>query len=249
MAWIATAFLIAGPPSLVLWTLSGSAEIVMTFLAGTSLLLGVGAWKRSGSRTGLVAAAAALGFGLWIQQYILYYAAAVAVAVVDWSPAGRARIARPRCAAAGCPRGSASCSASWPPPRACTSCSASRPSSASGSASARSVSPSPSTDPQKMWWIAAALLLIGAAVLTAARLVHTNAWPVWLAPALAFLVAYAPAIAGRFLSEGPGAPRARMDLAGLASALPEFSRVALPILFGFRSPTTEWLGGSGVVRR
>src|SRR5262249_26479881 len=30
IAWITTAFLIVGPPSLVLWTLSGSAEIVMT---------------------------------------------------------------------------------------------------------------------------------------------------------------------------------------------------------------------------
>src|SRR5258708_1352844 len=35
IAWTATAFLISGPPSLVLWTLSGSAEIVMTFIAGT----------------------------------------------------------------------------------------------------------------------------------------------------------------------------------------------------------------------
>jgi hypothetical protein len=96
-------------------------------------------------------------------------------------------------------------------------------------------------DPQKMWWIAAGLLLIWAAALTAARLIHAKTWPMWLAPALAFLVAYAPAIAGRFLSEGPGAPRARLDLAGLGAVLPEFSGVALPILFGFSSPTTERL--------
>ena len=32
-----------------------------------------------------------------------------------------------------------------------------------------------------------------------------------------------------------------MDLAGLVTALPEFTRVALPVLFGFRSPATEWL--------
>ena len=92
VAWIATVFLIAGPPSLVLWTLSGSADIVMTFLAGTSLLLGFTAWQRSGSRAGLMLAAASLGFGLWIQQYILYYGAALAVASIDWSPAGRARL-------------------------------------------------------------------------------------------------------------------------------------------------------------
>ena len=240
VAWIATALLIAGPPSLVLWTLSGSAEIVMTFLAGTSLLLGISAWTRTGSRTGLVAAGAALGFGLWIQQYILYYAAAVAVAIVDWSPTGRAHLRE-------LARGA------WLPGwlRAALRLLALTAGVylvlglAAFIGLGFAVSPFgvtvTVTDPQKMWWIAAALLLIGAAALTAARLVHTHAWPLWLAPALAFLVAYAPAIAGRFLSEGPGAPRARMDLAGLGSALPEFSGVALPVLFGFSSPTTERL--------
>jgi hypothetical protein len=92
VAWIATAFLIAGPPSLVVWTLSGSADIVMTLLAGASLLLGFTAWQRTGSRAGLMLAAASLGFGLWIQQYILYYVAALAVASIDWSPEGRARL-------------------------------------------------------------------------------------------------------------------------------------------------------------
>src|SRR5262245_43758771 len=89
IAWIATAFLIAGPPSLVLWTLGGSAEMVMTCLAGTSLLLGLTVWHQTESRAGLVAAAASLGFGLWIQQYILYYVAAIAVAGVISSPQAR----------------------------------------------------------------------------------------------------------------------------------------------------------------
>src|SRR5499427_3434355 len=48
IAWMATAFFIVGPPSLVLWTLSGSAEIVMTMLAGAVLLLGVVSWQRTG---------------------------------------------------------------------------------------------------------------------------------------------------------------------------------------------------------
>lgn len=240
VAWMATAFLIAGPPSLVLWTLSGSAEIVMTLLAGTSLLLGVSAWKRTGSRSGLVAAAAALGFGLWIQQYILYYAAAVVIAVVDWSPTGRGRL-RELANGAWQPR--------WLRGTLRLVALAAGVYLVLGLAAflglGFGISPFgvavTVTDPQKMWWIAAALLLIGAAAVTMARIIQTNAWPVWLAPALAFLVAYAPAIAGRLLSEGPGAPRARMDLAGLGSALPEFSGVALPILFGFSSPTTERL--------
>src|SRR3954463_5400283 len=54
IAWIATGFLIAGPPSLVFWTLSASAEIVMSFIAGTMFCLGLEAFRRSGSRTGLV---------------------------------------------------------------------------------------------------------------------------------------------------------------------------------------------------
>ena len=70
----------------MLWTLSGSADIVMTFLAGTSLLLGFSAWQRTGSRAGLMLAAASLGFGLWIQQYILYYVAALAVGIDRLEP-------------------------------------------------------------------------------------------------------------------------------------------------------------------
>ena len=92
VAWIATAFLVAGPPSLVFWSLSGSAEMVMSLIAGTTLCLGLDAWRRDGSRAGLVVAAAALGFGLWVQQYILYYVVALAMTAVDWTPQGRARI-------------------------------------------------------------------------------------------------------------------------------------------------------------
>jgi hypothetical protein len=244
VAWIATAFLIAGPPSLVLWTLSGSADIVMTFLAGTSLLLGFTAWQRSGSRAGLMLAAASLGFGLWIQQYILYYGAALAVSSVDWSAEGRARLR----------------ALAWGADMPLSMRFAVRIVAAAGFAYVGlglmafiglgfAVSPFgvPVTvaDPQKMWWIAVALLLIAAASSTAARLVRAHTWPAWLAPALAFLAGWAPAIAGHFLSDGPGAPRARMDLAGLAITLPEFTSVALPVLLGFRSPATEWLAVPG----
>src|SRR5499427_9674332 len=69
VAWIATAFFIAGPPSLVLWTLSGSAEVVMTLLAGAVLLLAIEKWRQTSLEAPhIYIAAAALGFGLWIQQ-------------------------------------------------------------------------------------------------------------------------------------------------------------------------------------
>ena len=240
VAWIATAFLIAGPPSLVLWTLSGSADIVMTLIAGASLLLGFSAWQRTGSRAGLMLAAASLGFGLWIQQYILYYVAALAAASIDWSPEGRAwlrarawgadlppsmRIAIRLVAAAGFVYVGLGLMAF----------------AGLGFAVTPFGLPVTVADPQKMWWIAAGLLLIAAAGSIVARLVRTHTWPAWIAPVLAFLAGWAPSVAGRLLSDGPGAPRARMDLAGLVTALPEFTSVALPVLFGFRSPATEWL--------
>jgi hypothetical protein len=240
VAWLTTAFLVVGPPSLVLWTLSGSAEVVMTFLAGTSLLLGLNAWHRTGSRAGLITAAAALGLGLWIQQYALYYVASIAAAIAlspsGWRPAGRA----------------ADFFRSLP---AWLRIMLALPALAAGlyvvlgfvafAGPGLAISPFglaiTVTDPQKMWWIAAGLMLIAAAGFTSAWLIRMHEWRGWIAPGLAFFAGYSPAIAGRLLSEGPGSPMARMDLRDMTSALPEFSSVAVPMLFGFRSPTTELL--------
>jgi hypothetical protein len=94
IAWIATAFFIAGPPSLVLWTLSGSAEIVMTLVFGAVLLLAVDEWRRSSSPRALVLAGVALGLGLWVQQYILYYVVALALAAALEIPGWRETSAR-----------------------------------------------------------------------------------------------------------------------------------------------------------
>ena len=240
VAWIATAFVIAGPPSLVLWSLSASADIVMTLLAGTSLLLGFTAWRRNGSRTGLIAAAAALGFGMWIQQYILYYVAAIAVAAVDWTPAGRARL-RELGAGTGLPP--------WLRFAVRLFATAALVYFVFGFAAffglgfAVTLSSVLITvsHPQKMWWIATALLFIAVAGLSVGRLAQDRAWRTWLSPALGFLVGFSPAIAGRLLAKGYGAPTARMDLTGLQSALPSFGGVALPMVFGFKGPGAERL--------
>jgi hypothetical protein len=240
IAWIATALLIAGPPSLVLWTLTASAEIVLSLIAGTVFCLGLEAWRRSSSRTGLVVAAAALGVGLWIQQYILYYIVAVAVAAIDWTPQGRAhirellaarllpgwlRLALQVIAAAACVYivlgaiafVGAGFDAMWFGVRITV------------------------THPQKMWWIAAALLIAGAAGFVVGQLASGRVRIAWLAPALGFLLGYAPALAGRVLADGPGAPMARMDFAGLRSASWPFVSTVLPIVFGFKSPNTQRL--------
>jgi hypothetical protein len=240
IAWIATAFVIAGPPTLVLWSLSGSADMVMTLLAGTSLLLGFTAWRRDGSRAGLIAAAASLGFGLWIQQYILYYVAAIAVSTVDWTPAGRTRL-RELGAGTGLP--------AWLrlPVRIVGIAGAVyivfgfAAFFGLGFSVALSSVVITVSHPQKMWWIAAALLLIAAAGLAVGRLTQGRGWRAWVSPVLGFLVGFSPAIAGRLLAEGYGAPTGRMDFAGLQSALAPFSRVALPIVFGFKGPGAERL--------
>lgn len=240
VAWFTTVFLVAGPPSLILWSLSGSAEIVMTLIAGTSLLLGFSAWRRAGSRAGLTVAAASLGFGLWIQQYILYYCAAIAVTSVDWTPAGRARIGE-QVAGRDLPK--------WLRFSIRLLLVAACLYVVLGLAAffglgfnvVLSGAVVTVTHPQKMWWIAAVLLLVAAAAMTAARLTQRHTWTTWLTPALGFVVGFAPAIGGRFLAEGYGSPIARMDLAGLRSALSPFGGVALPIVFGFKSPSAERL--------
>lgn len=172
VAWIATALLVAGPPSLVFGSLSGSAEIVMTFIAGSVMCLGVDAWRRTGSQWGLVAASAAVGFGLWVQHYILYYVAALALTLIIHTPEMRERV---------------------------QTIVASRP--------------------LRMRWMR---------------------WvPVLL---LAFLGGYSPAIVGLASSHGPLAPAPILDLAELRASLSPIAREVVPIVFGFRSPSTAPLG-------
>ena len=61
----------------------------MTMLAGTVMCLGIDIWRRTGSRPAFMAAWVAAGFGLWVQQYILYYWIALALAILHWLSATR----------------------------------------------------------------------------------------------------------------------------------------------------------------
>ena len=236
VAWIATAFLIAGPPALVLWTLSGTAEIVMTLIAGTVLLLAVDTWTREPSpslrRRSTYVAAAALGLGLWIQQYILYYVVSLAIAAAIVAPgvriAVRTRI-RERVPAwlrlviaalviVGGAYVVLGMIAFF-----------------TGGVHAYVFNVNVSaTHPQKMWWIAGVALAAAAAITTVAvfraRL---------FVPALAFLAGYLPAVLGRMGNHGMGAPISRLDAATLHAALPDITHVMVPILFGWRDPLTR----------
>ena len=241
ISWIATSLLIVCPPSLVLWSLSGSAEIVMSLIAGTVLCLGIDAWRRSGSRAGLAAAAAALGFGLWIQQYILYYVVALAVAAIDLTPQGRARL-RELVAARMLPAWVRLAlrlqSISRRPLHRPWHRRLSRPRLRRHAARCPDHGDAPAEDVVDRGGVAAG---------ERRRLDRRTAGverfegnPARVAGAGARFSRGLLAGARRtLLSDGVGAPMARMDLAGLRSAMSPFVRIALPIVFGFKSPTTE----------
>ncbi len=216
IAWMTTAFFIAAPPSLVFWTLSGSAEMVMTLLAGAVLLLAVAneSWWIAGL---------ALGFGLWVQQYILYYVvslALVAATQVDL-----------RTYAARVPRWLKAVLASIAAVAALYVLLGLAAFFTTGLDVRVAGAHITATHPQKMWWVAGALFATAAA-LAAAAIFRGQL----VVPFIGFLIGYSPAIIGRLGNHGLGAPIARLDLAGLRDAMPDMTRLMLPILFGWREP-------------
>ena len=234
IAWIATAFLIVGPPSLVMWTLSASAEIVMTLIAGTVLLIAIEKWKTASKNVtstspGLLIAAIAVGFGLWVQQYILYYIASLvvtaAIVTPDWRDAVGEMI-RTRM-----------------PPWLRAALAALVAIAAvyvilgliawftSGIDIRVAGVRITATHPQKMWWIAGALVA-SIALLSAAAVWRTQL----IVPGLAFLAGYLPAIVGRIGNTGYGAPIARFDFNAMRTAFPDITGVMLPMLLGWRDP-------------
>ena len=87
------------------------------------------------------------------------------------------------------------------------------------------------THPQKMWWIAGELTA-SAAGIAVLSIFRTRL----VAPGIAFLAGYSPAIIGRIGNHGMGSPISRLDFSGLRTALPDMTGVMLPILLGFRDP-------------
>ena len=250
IAWMATAFLVLGPPALVRWSLSANAEVVMTLLSGTVMCLGIDIWRRTGSRAAFLAACAAAGFGLWVHQYIIYYWVALGLAVFHWLPQRR-KILREVVTARELPR--------WL--RLLTT--------VLGVAGVAYVAlgavafltggfdaTAPGLHigvhhPQKLWNIAAGLLIIAGLArvfsLTSSRrepaLSGRQGGSTTLlayAAALAFAVGYAPALAA-YVTRGGSPPIARTDLAGLSAAIPPFVRQIVPMVIGFRSPAAGWL--------
>jgi hypothetical protein len=240
IAWMATAFLILGPPALVQWSLSANAEIVMTLLAGTVMCLGVDIWRRTGSRAALMTACAAAGFGLWVHQYIIYYWIALGLAILHWLPQRR-KILRYVVAAREIP--------AWLRLLTIVLAVVAVAYMALGAVAFLTGGFDAAAlglrigvhHPQKLWNIAAGLLIIVLLVRVFSLLRRSGSTTsLAYGAALAFAAGYAPALAA-YASHGGSPPIARTDLAGISVALSPFIRQIVPIVLGFRSPETGWL--------
>jgi hypothetical protein len=100
--------------------------------------------------------------------------------------------------------------------------------------------------PQKLWRIGGAVLIVAAIVVAAGQLIAPEGRRLRrraAAAALGFAIGYAPALAAIFQS-GRSAPIQRMDVHDLRRVGGAIAYDVVPVLLGFRSPTTEWLGVS-----
>jgi hypothetical protein len=244
IAWMATAFLVLGPPALVRWSLSANAEVVMTLLSGTVICLGIDIWRRTGSRAAFLAACAAAGFGLWVHQYIIYYWVALGLAVFHWLPQRR-KILREVVTARETPRWLrllttvlAVVAIAYVALGAVAFLTSGFDALALGLRIGVH-------HPQKLWNIAAGLLVIAvlARVFSLASLSDRQGGStrsLVLGAALAFAAGYAPALAA-YATHGGSPPIGRTDLAGVSAAISPFVRQIVPIVIGFRSPAAGWL--------
>lgn len=246
IAWLAVVFTVASPPSLVFWSLSANAEIVMTLLAGAVMGLALERWRRSRSMVACGVASLAAGFGLWVHQYIVYYLASFAVAAaLGWS--NRAERLRQFAAAREFP---AWLRAIFYVVLAVAFVYAVLGLIAfvTGGFDIRVFSVIIGLrSPQKLWRVAGALaaLCLGTRVVARLSVPEGRAMrSLALCSAAGFAIGYAPALVAAARFSG-SAPIGRMDVYELAAAAGPIGRQVVPIVLGFRSPTTEWLGVSG----
>src|SRR5262245_8319992 len=209
IARIATALFIAGPPALVQWTLSGSAEIVMTLLCGVVLLLAVDWWRRARSTGSLVLAGAAIGAGLWIQQYVLYYVVALALAAAWEIPDWRETMTGVRRRLPGWLQAILAVLAAVAAVYVLLGLLSFFSAGFDARVAGMRIT---ATHPQKMWWIAGALIVVIVGLGAVSVFRRQVVWPV-----LGMLAGYAPAIVGRIGNQGLGAPIARLDAASLGA--------------------------------
>jgi len=240
VAWLTSLFTIIGPPSLVYWSLVGVAEISVTLLAGTAALLAADAWRRTRSPRPLALFALAIGFGLWVQQYMVYYLVALAVAAWFDAPRPRRSIAD-LVSADGVP--------AWVAMSARFLLAGSIIYGAlglyvfftGGFASSVFGVPVQATHPQKLWRISAALLVVATSALWWWRVQRRDPGLVRQTAVAfgAFLIGFSPYIVGRLRGGGAGAPIHSANAIEMWEATRRSANEVAPILFGFRGPGTE----------
>jgi hypothetical protein len=241
IAWVASALLILGPPSLVLWTLSANAEVVMTFLAGAVMGLALVRFQRTSSRAALALACGAAGFGLWVHQYILYYVVALAICLAWTVPAVRARI-REVVAGDGLPAWLRVATAAVAGVAALYVALGLMAFMTGGFAVTLLDVYIGLQNPQKLWRIGAALLTLFTAVRLVAQFAHERHrgdWPLALAASAGFVAGYAPALVASFGSVN--LPMARMNAADLRGAAGSIAGEIVPIVAGLRGPSNDWI--------
>ena len=241
IAWMASALLILGPPSLVLWTLSANAEVVMTFLAGAVMGLALVRFERTSSRVFVAIAAAAAGFGLWVHQYIVYTLVALVICLAWTVPPVRAR-SRAIVAGDRLP--------TWL--RVATAAIA----VVAGLYVALGLMAFLTggfeitildvyvglQNPQKLWRIGGALLVLFVVARLAAQFARerrSSEASLALAAIAGFAVGYAPALLANFGSVS--LPMARMNAADLRNAAGSIVGEIAPIVVGLRGPSNDWI--------
>jgi dolichyl-phosphate-mannose-protein mannosyltransferase len=247
-AALAAALLLLGPPVLVLWSLSANPEIVWTLIAGAVLLLAVERWSSNHSTSALAVAGLAAGFGLWVHQYIVYYLvalAAIALAGIGPQETLRALV-------------KASDRSTWNDWIVRTVLALAVLYAVLGTVAFLTTGfdlelfgrPIGVHHPQKLWRFAAGFLLVAGVARWLQRQRAADGrgigWRTAGVAASGFVLGASLVLFGS-LGKGGGGPVGRMDASRLASALPTIATDIVPMLIGFKSPTTETLPIPGLL--
>ena len=241
VAWLTSLFAIVAPPSLVYWSLVGVAEVSVTLLAGATAVLAAHAWRQTRSLRALAVFAFAIGFGLWVQQYMFYYLVAIAAAAWIDAPRARRSTFADLVAADGAPRWVA-VSARLLLAGAIVYAALGLHSFFTGgfTSSVFGVTVE-NIHPQKLWRISAVLFVIATSASWWWRVRRRDPDLVRQTAIAggAFLVGFSPYIVGRLRGGGVSAPMRSANAVEMWEATRRSANEMAPILFGFRGPGTE----------
>jgi hypothetical protein len=243
VAWLTSLFAIVAPPSLVYWSLVGVAEISVTLLAGATAVLAAHAWRQTKSVRALAVFAFAIGFGLWVQQYMLYYMVAIAVAAWIDAPREHRSTIADLVVEDGAPRWVAVSVRLLLAGAIGYAALGLHSFFTGGFTSFVFGMPVENIHPQKLWRISAVLFVVALSVSWWRRVRRRDPDLVRHTAIAggAFLVGFSPYIVGRLRGGGAGAPMRSANAVEMWEVTRRSANEIVPILFGFRGPGTESL--------